>query len=123
MKKFFQFLSLILVVACMSDRKPAETLRIPADSIIPEAQMVLLLADAHTIEAAVLIARNRGTNTKDITTYYYAGLFKKYRISKERYQQNLSYYREGPKTFIKLYEQVNRELIMREKNFVDSRPN
>ncbi|MFH1295653.1 MAG: DUF4296 domain-containing protein [Bacteroidota bacterium] len=123
MKRLFLFLPLLLLVACLPDRKPAETLLIPADSIIPEAQMVLLLADAHTIEAALVIARNKGKNTRDIGNYYYAGLFKKYGISQEKYKQNLAYYREDPDTFIKLYEEVNRELKNREKNFVGSSSN
>lgn len=93
-------------------------LQVMGDSIIPEPQMILILADAHTIEAALLISRNRGTDTKDLANYYYAGLFNKYRISKERYQQNLAYYREDPDSFIQFYEKVNLELKEREKNFV-----
>ncbi|NQV02548.1 MAG: DUF4296 domain-containing protein [Bacteroidia bacterium] len=123
MKNFFLFVPLLLLVGCLPDKKPEEMLMLPADSIIPEAQMVLLLADAHTIEAALLIARNRGTNTTDLTNYYYTGLFKKYGISKERYQQNLEYYREDPEAFTHFYEKVNSELKAREKNFIESPSN
>lgn len=102
----------------MTDPGPDVQVKIPTDSIIPEQQMILLLADAHTIEAALVIARNRGSNTRELGNFYYAGLFGKYRISRQRYQQNLEYYREDPDAFIKLYEKVNRELVEREKNFV-----
>jgi len=110
--------ALVILVSCNPDRKAAESIHIPADSIIPEPQMVILLADAHFIEAALLITRNRGTSTTKLATFYYSGLFRKYGISRDRYQQNLDYYRDDPDTFIRLYEKVNRELKEREKNFV-----
>ena len=118
MKNLFLFLPLALLISCVPDQKPEVMLQVMGDSIIPEPQMILILADAHTIEAALLISRNRGTDTKDLANYYYAGLFSKYRISKERYQQNLAYYREDPDSFIQFYEKVNLELKEREKNFV-----
>lgn len=120
MKKFFFFLPLLLFAACISDPGPDNQVKIPTDSIIPEHQMILLLADAHIIEAALVIARNRGSNTHELGNFYYAGLFSKYKISRNRYQQNLEYYREDPDAFIRLYEKVNRELIEREKKFVKS---
>jgi len=122
MKNLLLFLPLILLFACAPEQNPEETLQLPADSIIPEAQMIILLADVHLIEAALLIARNRGTNTRDIGHFYYDGLFKKYRISQERYQKNLEFYREDPDYFIQLYKKVNKELKEREKNFVEPPP-
>ena len=123
MKNILLFLSLLLLLACTTDHQPVEAQLIPADSIIPEEQMVLILADVHIIEAAMVIERNRGGNANSQADFYYAGLFKKYRISRKRYQQNLEYYRDDPDTFSKLYENVIRELTEREKNFVkaDSR--
>ncbi len=123
MKNILLFLSLLLLFACTTDQQPVEAQLIPADSIIPEEQMVLILADVHIIESAMLIERNRGKNAASQAGFYYTGLFKKYGISRKRYQQNLEYYRDDPDTFIKLYEKVVRELTGREKNFVkpDSR--
>jgi len=124
MKSFFAILSLLILVACVPDRKPESMLQIQSDdSIIPESQMILMLADAHTIEAALLIARNKGTNTSGQEEYYYTGLFRKYGVSRERYQQNITYYRNNPQLFIQMYEKVNKELATREKNFVKSLPN
>ncbi len=123
MKNFFIALPLLLLVACVPDRKPEKALLIKTDSIIPEAQMILMLADAHTIEAALLIAKNKETNTIGLGEYYYSGLFEKFGVTRERYQQNLDYYRSDPDLFIHIYEEVNRELTTREKNFVKSLPN
>lgn len=125
MKPLAGSLLLLLAVAlvnCSPDRKAALRVQIPPDSVIPEPSMVLLLADVHLIEAEILIARNRGTSTPEMTVYYYSGLFRKYGISRERYQQNLEYYRDDPDTFIRLYAKVNHELEKREKDFVKSRP-
>ena len=118
MKNILFFLSLLLLLACSRDQQSVETHLIPADSIIPEEQMVLILADAHIIEAAMVIERNRGKNANPLADYYYAGLFKKYRISRKQYQQNLEYYRDDPDRFNKIYENVIKELDEREKNFV-----
>ena len=123
MKSFFAILSLLILVACVPDRKSELTSMIQTDSIIPEPQMILMLADAHTIEAALLIARNKGTNISGEEGFFYSGLFRKYGVSRERYQQNLTYYRNNPQLFIQMYEKVNKELASREKNFVKSLPN
>lgn len=122
MKTLFIALSFLLIVACVPDRRPGKEEVINADSIIPEAQMILLLADVHTIEAALLIARNKGDKTSTAGEYYYTGLFNKYNVSRERYQQNLDYYRSDPDLFIKIYEEVNKELAKREKDFVKPLP-
>ncbi|MBE0648866.1 MAG: DUF4296 domain-containing protein [Bacteroidales bacterium] len=123
MKNLLVVLTLLSFAACVPDRKSEIVSTIHADSIIPEAQMILMLADAHVIEAALVIARNRGINTKEQGNYYYTGLFSKYGVSRERYQQNIDFYRSNPELFIHLYEEVNKELIAREKNFVKEIPN
>jgi len=120
MKNSYLFISLFLFFACSTDQQSVETQVNPPDSIIPEKQMVLILADAHIIEAALVIERNRGIEVAPHAAFYYAGLFKKFRISRKCYQQNLEYYRDDPDVFLKLYEKVIRELTEREKNFVKS---
>jgi len=123
MKYFFATLSLLMLVACAPNQKPELTSVMQPDSIIPESQMILMLADAHTIEAAMMIARNKGISSSGEEGYYYSGLFRKYGVSRERYQQNLSHYRSNPQLFIQMYEKVNKELATREMNFVKSLPN
>lgn len=123
MKKLLFLLPLLVFAACTSDQHPETEVALPADSIIPESQMILMLADAHTIEAALLVARNKGTNTTGLGDFYYAGLFKKYKVSKERYQKNIEFYRNDPDHYIQLYEEVNKELTKRERDFIKSIPN
>jgi len=82
--------------------------------------MVLIMADVHYIEAALLIDRNRGADINARTAFLYQGLYAKYRISKERFEQNMSWYRESPDRYMQLYEKVNQELVLREKNWVRS---
>jgi len=122
MKKILGFLSLLILASCTSDRHPETELDLPADSIIPEPQMILMLADAHTIEAAMLVDRNKGLDTKGQADFYYSGLFRKYRVSRERYQKNIEYYRSDQEHFIQMYEKVNRELTKRENDFIKEIP-
>lgn len=123
MKKFLVILPLLIFAACTSHRHPETEVALPADSIIPESRMILMLADAHTIEAALLIARNKGTNTTGLEDFYYSGLFGKYKVSRERYQKNIEFYRNDPEHYILLYEEVNKELAKRESDFIKSIPN
>ena len=122
MKHLPLLFSFLLLLSCGTDNESARTVTIPPDSIIPEAQMVLMLADVHMLEAALIVDRNRGKNVSDMADYYYAGLFRKYGVSRERYQLNQEYYRQDPDTFEKLYDKVIRELTDREKNFVKDKP-
>ena len=76
------------------------------DSLISQEKMIMILADVHLVEAALLLERNDGQQAKDKPGDYYQGIFNKYRISHERYDQNLAYYRENPENFEKMYEKV-----------------
>ena len=68
--------------------------------------MILILADVHVIEAAMLLDRNKGVSSRDKLDFYYTGIFRKYRISPERYDQNCMHYRQNPDNYAKMYEKV-----------------
>jgi len=122
MRFFVGFLSVFLLTGCHTDQHRDKPFRIASDSLIPEPEMVMILADVHYIEAALQIGRNRGEETSRQAGYYYEGLFRKYRVSRQRYLQNLEFYRQEPEIFIKLYEKVNQELADREKKYIKKLP-
>jgi hypothetical protein len=84
----------------------AETVDIQSDSIIAEEKMTLILGDVHLIEAALMLERNSGNGVKENPGRYYQGIFDKYRISRERYDANLRYYRQQPERMIKMYDKI-----------------
>ncbi|MCK9204638.1 MAG: DUF4296 domain-containing protein [Bacteroidales bacterium] len=88
----------------------------PSDSLIPREKMIQLLRDAHILEAALVLKRNEGNEQTNLAGEYYQGLFKKYGISRERYEANLQFYRQDPEGFGKMYEEVVRELTNRQKS-------
>lgn len=88
---------------------------ISSDSLISPEKMILILADVHIVEAALLLERNEGLTSKGKPGEYYQGIFNKYRISHERYDQNLTFYRENPENFEKMYEKVIELLENREQ--------
>ncbi len=113
----FAVLLCILFNACREQKdNTAFQAPISSDSLISPEKMVLILADVHVVEAALLIERNKGTDSERNPDYYYQGVFKKYHISPARYDQNLTYYREDPENFIKMYEKVIILLESRQKN-------
>jgi hypothetical protein len=90
---------------------------IPPDSVIAQEKMILILADVHIAEAALLIERNAGRPLKDEPGFYYNGIFKKYHISPARYDQNLTYYSRNPENYTRMYEKVITLLENRQKQF------
>jgi len=96
-----------LLIACREKMDiPALPAGITTDSLISPDNMILILADVHVIEAALLLERNTGIDSKDKPEYYYRGIFEKYHISPARYEQNLTFYRQNPENYSKMYEQV-----------------
>ena len=90
---------------------------ISPDSLISSGKMILILADVHVVEAALLLERNEGQVPNDEPAHYYQGIFNKYHISPGRYDQNLTFYRENPENFEKMYEKVIEVLENRQKRF------
>ncbi|MCX6269112.1 MAG: DUF4296 domain-containing protein [Bacteroidetes bacterium] len=112
----------MLLVACGEKKKaPESSEAIHADSVISQNKMILILADVHVIEASMLLARNEGGSSKEMTAYYYKGLFGKYHISPARYDQNLLYYRQNPENYAKMYEKVIKILENQQSRFADTK--
>lgn len=121
----FLFLFLLLgslVVVFFSgcdDEQPEDgAMAISTDSIIPEPTMILMLADAHMIEAAMLIHRNRGLSVNDSARWYYKELYHKYGVTAGQYNQSIRFYQKDPKYFADMYQQVINLLARKEKDFV-----
>ncbi|MCK9421766.1 MAG: DUF4296 domain-containing protein [Bacteroidales bacterium] len=87
----------------------------PSDSLIPREKMIRLLVDIHIVEAALVAKRNDGVASNDLAIQYYQAVFKKYGISRNRYDKNLKFYRQDPEEFGKMYEEVVRELTNLQK--------
>jgi hypothetical protein len=91
---------------------------ISADSLIQPGKMALVLADVHVVEAAFLNDRNEGLNSNETPGYYYEEIFKKHHVSRERYEQSLTYYRHNPERYSKIYEKVVAVLEARQKKII-----
>jgi hypothetical protein len=108
--------AVILTFLATSCTKPIEEERnaiLPADSIISEPVMVQLLADVHILEAGLLVKRNHGQKIGGISSVWYADLFKKYKISEDRFRLNLQYYQWDTGEYNALYAKVIAEIKSR----------
>lgn len=112
-------------VSCVNEKKEEEKSIqpvLPADSVIPPDIMVQLLADVHVVEAGLQLKKNRGIDIRTTAREDYYGIFRKYRISQNRYEQNLDYYRQDPEAFAKFYELVEQEIAARQRALTKKKP-
>jgi len=117
LKHFLAFIAAVLLLASCGEKKDI-TYRedtFPADSLISPDKMVLILTDVHVVEAALLLERNEGKESKEKPGFYYQGIFAKYHVSQQRYDENLRLYRQNPAAMIKIYEKVITMLEERKK--------
>lgn len=76
------------------------------DTVVSENTMISLLADIHIIEAGLAMEKNEGTMSENKSSQLYQGLFRKYRITKKKYDSSLKFYHQNPKEFSKIYAKV-----------------
>jgi hypothetical protein len=88
---------------------------ISADSLIARETMVKIMTDVHLIEAYLLNKRNKGIKADSLVSFYYEGIFRKYRITKTQYEGSLRFYMGNPREFAKIYDSVIADLTRREK--------
>jgi hypothetical protein len=105
------FLSFILILAGCKPSAEKELPRgLTKDSVIPRSEMISILVDVHILEAALQIQRNKGADPGVPGDFYYQQLFSRYKISKEKFRKNLSWYESDPEKLRKMYEEVIRKL-------------
>ena len=85
------------------------------DSIIPREQMVKLLTDVHLLEAILQHERNQKKDIGRQTIAGYNNLFSRYGVSGKRFRLNLLYYQSDRQEFLKMYDEVFRDLEARQK--------
>ena len=109
--RFFPATCLLLfVIACNPGRSPRSADIIKPDSLIAERQMIRILVDVHLTEAALVYLRNHGKDSKELQRDYYNVIFSKYKISKKRFSENLTYYQADQENFLKMYNEVINQL-------------
>jgi len=87
----------------------------PADSLIAPDKMALLMSDVYMVEGAMVLQRTDDNEPVEKSAWYYQGLYKKYHISKSRFDQNILFYRSEPAAFTKIHEQAIRILEERQE--------
>jgi hypothetical protein len=101
----FLFL-LVIIFGCSDHWGKNLPAGLVSDSIIPEKEMVRLMADVHLMEAALQMERNKNKDIKPIQDFYYTRLFSGYKMSESRFRKNILYYQADPEKFKKMYDEV-----------------
>ena len=106
-----------LMVSCGEKKDiPSSEVEMPSDSLISPEKMVLILGDVHQVEAALLLDQSPAKEIKANGDLYYLGVFRKFHISRQRYDENLRYYRQNPLKMSKMYDKVISDIETKEKN-------
>ena len=110
------FCSFLLVLAsCKSSGEKALPKGLVKDSIIPQNEMISILADVHILESALQFESSRNKNISTMHDFYYRKLFSDYKISRRKFSLNLNYYEMDPENLRKMYGEVVKKLENREK--------
>jgi hypothetical protein len=105
------FLSFLVILAgCKSSGEKDLPQGLMKDSIIPQTEMINILADIHIIEATLQVQHNKNGDVIAMEDFYYKKLFSNYKVSRGRFKLNLSYYEKDPENFRKMYEEVVKKL-------------
>ncbi len=109
MKYTFFILTILLLVSACEEKREA-----PA-GLIPEDQMVLILADVSLIEAKYQRRIIQpGRNLREETLKNYSALFKKYGITSKQFADSYNYYQDDPEKMEAIYDKVLEELTRQE---------
>jgi hypothetical protein len=93
----FAFVVLIIVVAAACENRPSE--------VLSRSEMTDFIFELHKLDGA-LAATGHGSIDDRENVYYYNALFKKQGITKAQFDSSLVWYAAHPKTFDKIYSQV-----------------
>ena len=104
MKSLFgKYFYLVLIVGLMMSCAKKNVV-IPPD-VIPVKQMIEVLTDVHLAEAAKDVAMPTDTSKHTIDVYY-TFIFKKYNLTKEKFQKSLNFYKSNPELMEEMYAEV-----------------
>ena len=103
-RTFIGISSLFLIFAAC-DLLPKKDKEIP-EGIIPEAKMVVILADMQISEAYLSDIRKTSERLKDSTLLYYKMIYKKNMITKDQFEKSLLFYKKDLENLEQIYTKV-----------------
>lgn len=107
MKKIFQLILVLLVVALASCDDPV----VPKPKhLIKENQMIDMLVDIHLAEAAYNKFRYDSLMKDNSSANFYYSVLDKYDVQDTVFEQSFIYYASVPKNFDKMYRKVTSKL-------------
>lgn len=102
------FIILIMMFSCNSSR-----MKVP-DNIVDEEKLVPLLVDIHLTDAFLNKERKPQKEKYDKALKMYPSVLLKHNINRAEFDSTIRFYSKYPKEFALIYDEVLRELSMRE---------
>ena len=105
MKRFLIHMSaLIILGGCYITHE--EEVLLPPDNLIEIDRMIDLLVEVELAESALRQKQNYGEEITKLREEYYTAIFKQYEVSKEQFDESMSYYKQDMETIDMIYEEV-----------------
>ncbi len=93
----------VLYTACQNQ---VSGIKKPSNSPLSEEQLVLILTDIHTAQAAEQVLGKQDTLIRNTLPEYYAEILCRHQVSADDLEQSFSYYAAQPEKFNKLYDLI-----------------
>jgi Na+/phosphate symporter len=106
-RSIFLLCSTFLFVLCTSCGTEEKQTEIPPN-ILPKEKMVQVITDVHIAEAEANLRTLPDSTSKE--TISFQKIFEKNSISKQQYEESLTFYVDHPKLLNEIYEEVLNEL-------------
>jgi hypothetical protein len=107
-KILLPFLLLIIIFSCNSNR-----MKVP-DYVVDEDKLVPLLVDIHLTDALLNKERKPQKEKYDKALMMYPSVLLKHNINRADFDSTIRFYSKYPEEFALIYDEVLRELSMRE---------
>jgi hypothetical protein len=107
---YLNFLICVLIISCSEQRAQRKA----AETIIEKEKMINILTDMHIVEAANSMRLIADSNKTVPIAPYQLEIFKKYNVSKTKFDSSLKYYSENHMQLNNIYDEVINEISLRQ---------
>lgn len=104
---------LMLSAACRDTERPE-----PPDDLIPRDSLVLILAEIHMMDAALIAKNVHNPEMREQANQIYYSIHASHGYSRTQFEETIAFYAEWTEEFIKVYDDVQLELKKLEAKYM-----
>lgn len=116
MKAQYILIALILAagVSCRDTEKPE-----PPEHLIPRDSLVLILAELHMVDAALIAKNVHNPEMRKIANQIYYSVHTRHGYTRRQFEETIAFYAEWTEEFINVYDDVKIQLKKLETKYME----